>query len=183
MPSPPKLKLSARSRIGELISMTPLPSAARGSPFKSWHNPEGGVCSARSKELRSAKNTYQVKFGGTNTKLPFRMCVKGSSKLSIPVATYRGDWKGSGWTERSLTAVLLSHYLVILAVSVALGGTRKRKVAKAFACMCVSIPFSVPFMQKTPLLQLPSPPKKLVTQIHLSFNKHPTFLCIIYLIL
>lgn len=69
MPSLLKLKQSARSRIGELISLTPLPSAADGASF----NPKTAVCSAKVKSTEDTKEHVSGEYGGTNRSLNFTL--------------------------------------------------------------------------------------------------------------
>lgn len=57
---------SARSRTGELINLTPLPSAAEAPSLNSGTILKWEFSLQRSKELRTPKNTYEVSLVAQN---------------------------------------------------------------------------------------------------------------------
>lgn len=95
---PSKLKQSARSRIGALISLTPLPSAA-DTLIRSLEQSLPGLALQRYKELRLPKDTRQTSLGA----------LKGVAVPQGVMGSY-GSAAGKGVEEQpsqsSLTAFL-----------------------------------------------------------------------------
>lgn len=156
MPSPSKLKQSARSGIGELISwlLRPLPLTMPVSVLK-WQ-----FVLPRSKAWRTPKNLYLV----AQNKLQFHIGVRGSLISLHSCCSAPRYWEGSCQVVLSLVTTLSFQLIVLFLYQLLWEEQGQGKVAKTVDCPYPSISLSVPFRQKRPLIQLPLPPQKLATQ-------------------
>ena len=124
VPSLSKLKPFARSRMGELISLTPLPSAAgapRWNPGTSWN--ESSLC-----KIRRIEGTEEQPSGEFGTELSRNSTFVSeaprpppSSLPSTEVTEKKSDRQSCHWRSCHPHAPLLCHP----AASVALGGARE----------------------------------------------------------